>query len=234
MDRILCIETSTEICSVSISENGCLVDSIIDNPLTNGNNIHGQHSKLLALIIRELLERNKIKQSSLSAVAISEGPGSYTGLRIGVSIAKGICFGLNIPLISIKTLKLIALMAKKNANKEYDLIIPMMDARRMEVYCVVYDNKLNEIQKTQAMVIDDNSFKQYENNIILFCGNGALKCKSLLTGLKADFDGVSYPSAEFMVDNASYCLENKHFANLVYFEPFYLKSFVATTPKKIL
>jgi len=234
MSKILSIETSTEICSVSISDNGNLIDLIIDNPLLEGGNAHGQHSKLLAVLINQLLNNNNIKQSDIIAVAISEGPGSYTGLRIGVSTAKGICFGNNIPLITINTLNLIALMAQKNSNKEYDLVIPMLDARRMEVYYSVYDNELNEVNETKALVIDENSFAEYRGKSILFCGNGSSKCKDVLAGLNADFDVDSYPSAEFMTEIANSCYKNEDFADLVYFEPFYLKSFIATTPKKLL
>ena len=143
MTRILCIETSTEVCSVSLSESGNLIDLIVDNPIIDGKSGQGQHSKLLALLIKEILDRNDIKKQSLDAVAISEGPGSYTGLRIGVSTAKGICFGLNIPLISVNTLNLIASMAQSSINGDYDIIIPMLDARRMEVYCSVFDMDLN-------------------------------------------------------------------------------------------
>lgn len=234
MGLILNIETSTEICSVSISDKGRLIDLIVDNPSLEGGDGHGQHSKLLAVLIEKLFSKNNIEKDSLDAVAISEGPGSYTGLRIGVSTAKGICFGTDIPLISLNTLKLIALMASKKNSQEFDLIVPMIDARRMEVYCSVYDNKLNEIDKTEAKVIDETSFSEYKGKRILFCGNGALKCQDVLSDLNAVFDGEAYPSAEFMTENAYKKFANQDFADLVYFEPFYLKSFIATTPKKLL
>ncbi|MDD4148758.1 MAG: tRNA (adenosine(37)-N6)-threonylcarbamoyltransferase complex dimerization subunit type 1 TsaB [Bacteroidales bacterium] len=233
MAIILNIETSTEICSVSLSNNGEIIDLTIDDPSTQGF-VHGQHSRILAVLVQDILERNALKANSLDAVAISEGPGSYTGLRIGVSTAKGICLGGNLPLIAINTLLIMAKMAKETQKSKYDFIIPMIDARRMEVYCSVYDGNINLITETEAKIIDENSFSEYRGKKVLFCGNGALKCEETIKWDGFCFTDATYPSAEFMVKIADDYFNELRFVDLVYFEPFYLKSFIATIPKKLL
>ncbi len=232
MITILNIETSTEICSVSIARDGKCIDIIIDNPLENGESAHGQHSKILAILIKDILENNNLKATDLDAIGISEGPGSYTGLRIGVSTAKGICLGSDVPLVAVNTLHIIAEMASKTMKNEYDYIIPMIDARRMEVYCSVYNSDMSLIKETEAMIIDENSFDEYAGKRILFCGNGAEKCKDVLDKPENDFDGNIFPSAEYMTEISNNYFKKDKIVDLVYFEPFYLKSFIATTPKK--
>ncbi len=233
MTLILNIETSTDICSVSLSKNGNIIDLRIDNPENHGLE-HGQHSRILAVLIKDILQKNSLMANKLDALAISEGPGSYTGLRIGVSTAKGICLGANLPLIALNTLLIIAEMAKETKKSDYDLIIPMIDARRMEVYCAVYDRDMAIIKETEAKVIDENSFSEYRGKKVLFCGNGALKTEEIIKWDNFDFTDSVYPSAEFMGKIANDYFNTQKIVDLVYFEPFYLKSFIATIPKKKL
>ncbi|MBN2779399.1 MAG: tRNA (adenosine(37)-N6)-threonylcarbamoyltransferase complex dimerization subunit type 1 TsaB [Bacteroidales bacterium] len=232
MAMILNIETSTDICSVGLAKNGVLVDMLIDNPILSGVG-HGQHSRILAVLIKDLLEKNSLSANLLDSVAVSGGPGSYTGLRIGVSTAKGVCLGADLPLIAIDTLLIIAKMAHEKRMGKFDLIIPMIDAKRMEVYCSVFDQNLNQIEETQAKIIDENSFSNFPGKKILFCGNGAVKCQEVLKRDDFVFTDDVFPSAEYMSELAEISFNNNAFADLVYYEPFYLKSFVATTPKKI-
>jgi tRNA threonylcarbamoyladenosine biosynthesis protein TsaB len=232
MAMILNIETSTDICSVGLAKDGVLVDMLIDNPILNGIG-HGQHSRILAVLIKDLLEKNDLPANLLDAVAVSGGPGSYTGLRIGISTAKGVCLGANLPLIAIDTLLIIAKMAHEKKMGEFDLIIPMIDAKRMEVYCSVFDQNLNQLEETQAKIIDKNSFSNFVGKKILFCGNGAIKCQEELKKDGFIFTDAVFPSAEYMSEIAEMSFNNNAFADLVYYEPFYLKSFIATTPKKI-
>ncbi|MDD2386000.1 MAG: tRNA (adenosine(37)-N6)-threonylcarbamoyltransferase complex dimerization subunit type 1 TsaB [Bacteroidales bacterium] len=233
MALILNIETSTDICSVSLSKNGDIVDLRIDNPANQGFE-HGQHSRILAVLIKDILNKNSLNASELDALAISGGPGSYTGLRIGVSTAKGICLGANLPLIALNTLLIMAEMAKETKEPDYDLIIPMIDARRMEVYCAVFDRNTAIIKETEAKIINENSFSEYRSKKILFCGNGALKTEEIIKWDNFDFTDSIYPSAEFMAKIANDYFNLQKFVNLVYYEPFYLKSFIATIPKKML
>lgn len=231
MSHILCIDTSTEVCSVALTVNTEVVDFIED--------LNGQsHSKLLTVFIDELLRRNKLKASDLDAVAVSKGPGSYTGLRIGVSVAKGICYAASLPLIVVCPLEAMTynVINKQDIFNEHLLqdcfFIPMIDARRMEVYTSVFNKEKERIQDVSATLIDENSFSKYieKGNLWLF-GNGAQKCKSVLTSERIHFiDGV-YTSAKNMAEPAYQAFANNEFADLAYFEPFYLKDFIATTPK---
>jgi tRNA threonylcarbamoyladenosine biosynthesis protein TsaB len=231
MAKILCIETSTEVCSVAISENGNVTDLRED--------LMGQnHSKLLTRFIDELLTSNQLKAVDFDAVAVSEGPGSYTGLRIGVSAAKGICYGAGIPLIAINPLEAMASEVVVYSEKygiainSSDFILPMIDARRMEVYTALYDQNLNEISGVEAKVIDNDSFIDIASDarIIVF-GNGSAKCKQVLTDDRFIFvDGV-VASSKNMAVMASHKFEKGCFVDVAYFEPFYLKDFIATTPK---
>lgn len=167
--------------------------------------------------------------SDLDAVAVSMGPGSYTGLRIGVSSAKGICYGNNIPLISIPTLESMAL----NQKQKGDILIPMLDARRMEVYAKIFDGNLKELRKTEAEIIDENSYAEFlEKGKVLFFGDGAPKCKDVIKNENALFiDGV-FPSAREMGPLAEEKFRNSDFEDAAYFEPFYLKDFIATKSLK--
>lgn len=230
MARIINIETSTEICSVSISENGVCKHLKIHIPEENSLE-RSSHSKLLAVFIRDLLNENKILVSNIDAVAISGGPGSYTGLRIGTSTAKGFAFASNIPLIATDTMLIVAKMAKKTVMSEFDYIIPMIDAKRMEVYCAVFDKNLEKISPTEAKIIDENSFAEYRDKKVLFCGNGAEKCMEIMNVNNFIFKADIYPSAEYMAEISEGMFNENKFADLVYYEPFYLKDFVATTPR---
>ena len=222
------METATPVCSVALNE-ACCTLALRE---TEGQNAH---SEKITNFIREAMETAKIDYRQLDAVAVSKGPGSYTGLRIGVSTAKGICYAADLPLMAIDTLEAMAYGMKEKLNSqiaENDLLIPMIDARRMEVYAAIFDAKLNKIQDTAALVIDENSFEelQKDHHLWLF-GDGAPKLKkvfenqtniSIIEGFK--------PSAAFMRPLAEKALREKDFVDVAYFEPFYLKDFVAGKP----
>lgn len=225
MAFILNIESATTVCSVSISENDNLIAlKEIDNGYTHAENLH--------VFIDELLKQTNVKPQQLSAVAVSKGPGSYTGLRIGVSAAKGLCYALNIPLISINTLQV---LTNSITTKIDDVFYcPMLDARRMEVYTAVYDANLNEVAPTEALIVDELSIKKYKNYTnIYFFGDGMLKCKELLSVLpNANFINDIKPSAKSMVKLSHLKYINKQYEDLIYFEPFYLKDFMIVTKSK--
>jgi len=229
--RILCLETSTEVCSAAIVDDGIVTDFRED--------ISGQnHSKLLTVFIAQLLESNHLKVSDLNAVAVSEGPGSYTGLRIGVSVAKGFCYAACIPLIAISPLEAMASHVIENTSdyqleiQPRDLFIPMIDARRMEVFTAIYDKNLQTVQKVNALVVESTSFTAYAENSRLFLfGNGSAKCTDSLTDQNIHFiDGVLASSLN-MATLANKKFQNNEFVDVAYFEPFYLKDFIATIPK---
>ncbi len=229
MSKILNIETSTTVCSVSISEDGackCFRENF------NGNN----HSELIGVFVQEVLAESGFQPKDLDAVALSIGPGSYTGLRIGTSFAKGLCYGSNLKLITIPTLKIIAQNAKEKFSIADDaLLCPMIDARRMEVYCCVYDSKLNEVRATEPQIIDENSFADIlKDKKIYFFGNGAAKCKPFITHENAVFLDEVYPLATSMIKLADESFESEDFADVAYFEPFYLKAAHVTVPKNQL
>jgi len=216
---ILNIETATTVCSVSISKNENLIAlKEIDKGFTHAENLH--------VFIDELLKQNNINVKQLNAVSVSKGPGSYTGLRIGVSAAKGLCYALNIPLISINTLQVMT-NSIKNKN-ENTFFCPMLDARRMEVYTAVFDEDLNEIYNTEALIVDENTvikYKQFSN--IYFFGDGMLKCKQQLSILpNANFIEEIKPSSKSMISLSYSKFVNKQFEDLVNFETFYLKDFI--------
>ncbi len=231
MARILNIETSTDYCSVSISNDGKCTNFRLMQP---DNTRKAAHSEMLAVFVKEVIDEAKLKVSDLDAIALSGGPGSYTGLRIGASTSKGLCFGGNIPLISVNTLLIIAAMAKAKYNAEYDLIVPMIDARRMEVYTMTTDSKLTNLSEVEAKIITEESFSEHKGQKLLFCGNGAPKCKEILACEDFTFLDNIYPSAEFMGELAEAAFLADNFEDLVYYEPFYLKEFIATTSKKSL
>ena len=229
MSKILNIETSTTVCSVSISENGackCFRENF------NGNN----HSELIGVFVQEVLAEAGLEPQNLDAVALSIGPGSYTGLRIGTSFAKGLCYGSDLELITIPTLKIIAQNAKEKYSIEEDaLICPMIDARRMEVYNCIYDANLNEVRETQPEIINESSFAEIlQNKKVYFCGNGAEKCKQYITHENAIFLDEVYPLATSMIAIAEEAFAKNDFADVAYFEPFYLKAAHVTMPKTIL
>jgi len=231
MTKILHIDTSNEFCSVALSHN----DKLIGLRETNEKDAH---ARVVALFTEEILKENNLNPSDLDALAVSEGPGSYTGLRIGVSAAKGFCYALNKPLIAVGTLKSMAngIIEKYSLERkiESDMIFcPMIDARRMEVYAALFDVNGNEIRETKAEIIDENSFQELLNkHQIIFSGNGAKKCKPLLCQNKnAIFQADFTPSAKFMIPTAMEKFKRKQFEDVAYFEPFYLKSFVAGLPR---
>ena len=227
MALILSIETSTKVCSVCLSEN----DNIIIKKELYEANSHATH---LTVFIQDLF--NDIKEykiSDIDAVAVSSGPGSYTGLRIGVSVAKGICYALSKPLIAITSLEALAYAAIDNENlKDGTLICPMIDARRMEVYTTLYNARFEKIKEISAEIIDENSFAEtLKQQPILFLGDGATKCKDVIKNENAIFIENKAPLAANMVKTAYQKFQDKKFEDVAYFEPFYLKDFVATTPK---
>ncbi len=226
MARILSIETSTKACSVAVHVASKL---IVSQKLF----VEKSHSSHLTKMIEDAIKNADITMSDLEAVAISMGPGSYTGLRIGTSTAKGICYALDIPLIAVNTLKAMANGVTKY-NHQKTLLCPMIDARRMEVYCLVTDSNMKVLEETNAKVIDENSFNSFlENNKVLFFGDGAEKCKSVFEGnSNAFFIDEITPSAVAVGYLASKKYEEKLFEDVAYFEPFYLKDFIAIKSKK--
>ncbi|MBN2175508.1 MAG: tRNA (adenosine(37)-N6)-threonylcarbamoyltransferase complex dimerization subunit type 1 TsaB [Bacteroidales bacterium] len=228
MASILLIETATPVCSVALARG----NEIISQRSSQEINIH---STILTVFIQEVLKEARLKPTELDAIAVSKGPGSYTGLRIGVSVAKGLCYALDIPLISVNTLLSMAGgMKEKCQYKNFEPIFycPMIDARRMEVYSAVYDHNLTRIRETKAEIIDENSFSEYLfSNKIIFFGNGAAKCKNVLSHSNALFVEDFEPSAIFMKPFAEEKFLEKHFEDVAYFEPFYLKDFIAGVPK---
>ncbi len=227
MIRILNIETSTDICSVSISENGIVADQIVSQN-------DRSHSRVLGTYIEKILTDNRLEADDFNALAISSGPGSYTGLRIGTSTAKAFCFAAEIPLIAVNTMKIMAkmLVEKQNPKNEKILIVPMIDAKRAEVYTAVFDLNLNIIKDTKALILEENSFAEYKDYKLILCGNGAEKAKNILNNNNnIHYVEDVFPSAEFMGHFSTDLYNKNQFVDVVYFEPFYLKDFVATTPK---
>ena len=225
---ILCLETATPVCSVALNENCCTI-ALRE---TEGQNAH---SEKITNFIREVMETANIDYRLLDAVAVSKGPGSYTGLRIGVSTAKGICYAADLPLMAIDTLEAMAHGIKAKLGSqigENDLLIPMIDARRMEVYAAVFDANLNKIEDTAARVIDENSFEDLlkDHHLWLF-GDGAPKLKKVFENQPniSIVEGFR-PSAAYMLPLAEKALRNHDFVDVAYFEPFYLKDFIAGKP----
>ena len=218
MAIILCLETATTNCSVGIARNGKIVS------LKEDNSKSYSHAEKLHLFINEALEEAGITIADLDAIAISKGPGSYTGLRIGVSAAKGLCFSLDIPLISVPTLDLLAYKLKGKTG----IFISMLDARRMEVYSSVYDSKINQIRETKAEVLDEQSFIEYlEQSEVHFIGNGVAKFEDICTHTKAVFHKQKFPSAQEMAEIAELKYQKSDIEDVAYFEPYYLKDFIA-------
>ncbi len=223
MPSILHIETSTTVCSVVLSENGKVVSERISL-------IGPSHASLLSVFVQEILQET---QAHPDAVAVSCGPGSYTGLRIGVSTAKGLCYGWNVPLIAVNTLQLLAsTVATETPAEENTLFCPMIDARRMEVYSAFYDKDLNLFRKIAADIVDENSYLDIlADHKVLFFGNGADKCRSSITHANAQFIDDIQPKAVNMISLAEKAFAESKFEDVAYFEPFYLKEFVATISK---
>jgi tRNA threonylcarbamoyladenosine biosynthesis protein TsaB len=222
-------------CSVALSYQGHL------HAFREQNGKDYSHSSLLTSFIEDIIREAGISMTDLTAVSVSQGPGSYTGLRIGVSAAKGLCYGLDIPLISVNSLEALAYHFREGLLKRSDFILPaalealfcpMIDARRMEVYYALYDSRLREKRKTRAEVITMESFGPLlEKHKIFFFGDGAEKCRPLLGSPNAMVFPEVWPSAKGLISLAQEKYERGKFENLAYFEPFYLKDFVAGAPR---
>lgn len=227
-DYILNIESSTGVCSVSISGG---FDIIAFRESKTGRS----HAALLTVFVEEVMKESGLKFSELSAVAVSGGPGSYTGLRIGVSAAKGICYAAGLPLIAVNTLATMAQMVISSRNELVDencLLCPMIDARRMEVYMALFDHQGKQTGDISAEIIDENTFGQLPSEKkLLFFGDGAEKCKQVISTTDNLFIPDIYPSAAIMAVFSQKAFRESRFEDTAYFTPFYLKDFIATTPK---
>lgn len=221
MIYILNIETATKNCSVSLSKNGqtVAVKEISEEQFNHAEKLH--------LFIKEVLSSEGISLENLNAVAVSKGPGSYTGLRIGVSAAKGLCYALSIPLIAVDTLSILA----EKISIDSGMIVPMIDARRMEVFTQKFDKDYSSLSVAEALIVDENAFADITENIHLV-GDGALKCKTVLTDNKFIFhEDVIYPSANEMSRISYKKYTESAFEDVAYFEPYYLKDFMLTAKK---
>ena len=234
MERIILIETSTALCSAAIAENGVIT-------AYRESSAPKAHASLTSVFIDEMLKERNTSIAECDSVCVSMGPGSYTGLRVGVSTAKGLCFGSGKPLLAVGTLDTLvaqALMADQAGHdgipsNPYRFIIPMIDARRMEVYTAVFEG-IRQITETAPAIIDENSFAEYlEQGACLFIGDGAGKCADVIKHPNAHFYQC-WPKASAMLEPATRAYNEKRFEDVAYFEPFYLKEFVATVSKKKL
>lgn len=224
MEQILFIETSTTLCSAALGRDGKIVRL---------KECEYDHASKLAVLIDEILTEEKTSIKNCDAVCVSMGPGSYTGLRVGVSTAKGLCYGAGKPLIAVPSLDAVAFKVADKAE-ECKYIIPMLDARRMEVYTAVYDNKGNRLTNIEAKIIDEGSFgKELSEGKVLFAGDAVAKVKSVIVNPNAVFVETR-PSADYLLTPGLKEFRNKNFADAAYFEPLYLKEFVATVSKKKL
>lgn len=226
MAKILNIETSTRICSVALGEG--------DKILASRKKFDTfEHSKILHPFIAEIMEEAGWHYTDLDAVAVSEGPGSYTGLRIGVSAAKGICYSQEIPLIAVSTLQAMAMHAVEEIKPQNGLLAPMIDARRQEVYTAVFDVSGKEIKNVAAEIIDENSFREfYETKKMFYFGDGAEKCRSTFQDNEnMHYHAGGFPSAVYMNKLARIKAHDQDFVDVAYFEPFYMKDFIAGKPK---
>ena len=222
MTYILNIETATKNCSVSLAKNG---ETILCKEIAEQGY---SHAEKLHVFIEDILKESGVRATDLKAIAVSKGPGSYTGLRIGVSTAKGLCYALEIPLISVDTLQVMA----KQVSVENGLIIPMIDARRMEVYSAVFDTKHNKIMEVQAEVLTLNSYSEMTENLY-FIGDCQEKCKTVLTKDHFHFlPQVVFPSANEMSTLSFDKFLKNDFEDVAYFEPFYLKDFLISKPSE--
>ncbi len=222
--KILHLETSSKNCSVAISDG----EEILCVCEENSENY--KQSESLHTFVEWALEGAEIELKDLDAVSLGKGPGSYTGLRIGAASAKGFCFGLNIPLIAVNSLET---MIEPFLNKDYDFVIPLIDARRMEVYSAVFDGISGKmLSETEAKILDENSYQEFEDKKIIFVGDGATKAKEILKLSIADYDDSVFPSAKYLIKKAVQKFNNKDFEDLAYFNPFYLKEFQGVKMKK--
>ncbi|MDR1984820.1 MAG: tRNA (adenosine(37)-N6)-threonylcarbamoyltransferase complex dimerization subunit type 1 TsaB [Prevotellaceae bacterium] len=226
MPKILNIETGTSICSVALSQGR----RIIALRESDGDIAHAVK---LSTFIDEIMNEEHLQIADLDAIAISEGPGSYTGMRIGVSTAKGLCFGANKPLIAVGSLQSLTKLAIEKTKPELEILMcPMIDARRMEVYTALFDNSANMINQISAQIVNENTYSELlKTHKIMFFGNGAEKCKSVINSTNAIFVDIK-ASAKGMIDIASEKFAKSDFVDIAYFEPLYLKDFVVTKSKK--
>lgn len=229
MSTILHIETSTDVCSVAVSEDSQVIFHQEDHSGPN-------HAERLGTMVDEALSFTDNHAIPFDAVAVSCGPGSYTGLRIGVSMAKGICYGRDLKLIAVPTLELLCVpILLREIPEEDALLCPMLDARRMEVYAGIYDRGLRTVREIRADIVDENTYKEYlDKHHVYFFGNGAKKCISTINHPNAHLiDGIE-PLAKWMQPLAEKRYLNEQFEDVAYFVPYYLKDFVAKLPKKLL
>jgi tRNA threonylcarbamoyladenosine biosynthesis protein TsaB len=228
MSLILQIETATTVCSVALAEDGIVLAS---KELEQRN----AHAEVITVFIDELLKTTGKHYPELAAVAISSGPGSYTGLRIGVSVAKGLCFALDIPLIAVETLEAMTdgIISQQIFDDTDTLLCPMIDARRMEVFTAIFDKDGNRIRPTSAEIIDENSFSDLlKNNKILFFGDGAAKCADVLkSNSNAQIMTGFTNSARYLTKRVAEKFRLNDFEDVAYFEPYYLKDFIAGKKK---
>lgn len=230
MSCILHIETSTNVCSVAVSEDGKV---IFDKADRTGNN----HAEALGSFVDEAMSFADSHAIPLDAVAVSSGPGSYTGLRIGVSMAKGVCYALNLPLLSVPTLELmcVPVLLRNEEIEDEALLCPMIDARRMEVYAALYDRALKPVRGIQADVVDTDTYRQWlEDRPVYFFGNGAAKCMDTINHPNAHLIEGIEPVAKWMMPLAERKMLNDIHEDVAYFVPYYLKDFVAKQPKDLL
>jgi tRNA threonylcarbamoyladenosine biosynthesis protein TsaB len=226
MPLILSLDTSTTVCSVAIHNGGTLLGS--------AHIQEGQaHAEKLGPLIKQVLENSAVQVETLKAIAICSGPGSYTGLRIGTSTAKGLCYSLNIPLISLDVLRVLASAVTKSGVAQ-SILCPMLDARRMEVYCALFDKTLKLLSGIEAKVVDESSFSEILNNQkVIFFGSGADKCKPVLRHPNAFFLNNIYPSAVELGELAWQKFRDGKFEDTIHFEPLYLKEFLIKKSSKI-
>jgi tRNA threonylcarbamoyladenosine biosynthesis protein TsaB len=225
---IICLETATPLCSVALCDDTGVIT-------LKESDESKSHAAMITVYIDEILKKHDMKVSDLEAVAVSKGPGSYTGLRIGVSVAKGLAFGAGIPLIGIETTCSMynGIKMKGDGSDDDTLFCPMLDARRMEVYYAVYDNTGNKIKDISAEIITETTFKSFpESKKIIFFGDGALKCREVIGRENAVFDEDFRISASHMFKPASEAFRAQRFEDIAYFEPFYLKDFITTVSVK--
>ena len=230
MSCILHIETSTNVCSVAVSEDGKV---IFDKAARTGNN----HAEALGSFVDEAMSFADSHAIPLDAVAVSGGPGSYTGLRIGVSMAKGVCYALDIPLLSVPTLQLmcVPVLLRYDEMEDNALLCPMIDARRMEVYAALYDRALKPVREIQADVVDADTYRKWlDERPVYFFGNGAAKCMETIVHPNARLIEGIEPLAKWMMPLAEMKMLNDIHEDVAYYVPFYLKDFVAKTPKSPL
>ncbi len=230
MSCILHIETSTKVCSVALSQDGALLFEKADQEGPS-------HSVSCGVFVDEALSFANSHAIPVDAVAVSEGPGSYTGLRIGVSMAKGVCYGYRVPLVSVPTLQVLCVpvLLRHDDLPEDALLVPMIDARRMEVYSAVYDRALREVRATGADIVDAGTYKAYlDEHPVYFFGDGAAKCASVIQHPNAHFLPGILPLARNMYPLAERRYLRNEFEDVAYFEPFYLKEFVATKSRNLL